>query len=440
MLAMSLARSLQQPRVRWAVAIVVVELAALFMTNMPVHSSSDDETRRQAVLALADGHWFHMKYSMVMPLLAIIPYRLADLVGRGAYVLQHFDLLVWVPWSLLVAHRLERLRGTRFAVGVVALSSVSMFAAYVTAFNAEALSLMLVSAGLLLLADQGGWRGRAAGVALASLGAAIIPVQVAGLGVLGLVLLVRRRNPWVLSAALLAAAMAVIDVAITDHHLGFSKYGLEVKNFEVLPWGSVANFGYPFVFGLLGILFSFGRGLVWYMPSLFLRNERRDDPVAQWRWWLTVLVLVMVPIYAKWWSWYGGVSFGPRFFLLGVVPAAVALCDRLQSSKGLRSWAVGVAAAAFTGWIAIAGAVHYLTPKAVKRCTSDDYLLEPLCWHTPEYSSLFSPLWDGRSLDTVRVLFIIAVCVVVAAVVAGLTPADTRNELRTRLRELPRTR
>ncbi|MEQ1701603.1 MAG: hypothetical protein ABMA25_15955 [Ilumatobacteraceae bacterium] len=154
---------MQQRRVRWSVAIVVVGLAALFMTRMPVHSSSDDNTRRQAVLALADGEWFTMKYSMVMSLLAIIPYRLGELVGRGAGVLNHFDVLVWVPWSLFVAHRLERLRGTRFAVGVLAMSSVSMFAAYATSFNAEALSLMLVSASSSMpagVADAAAWRAR----------------------------------------------------------------------------------------------------------------------------------------------------------------------------------------------------------------------------------------------------------------------------------------
>ena len=440
---MSVTRSLQQPRVRWATAIVAVGLAALFMSRMPVHSSSDDDMRRQAVLALADGDWFHMKYSMVMPLLVIVPYRLAEVVGWGAYVLNHFDLLVWVPWALFVAHRLQRLRGARFAAGVVALSSVSMFAAYVTSFNAEALSLMLVSAGLLLLADHGGRRGRLAGVALAAFGAAIIPVQVAGLGVLGLVLLVRRRNPWVVSAAVVAGAMAVVDVAITEHRLGISKYGVEVKSFEVLPWGRVADFGYPLVFGLLGILFSFGRGLVWYMPSLFLRNEPRPqplDPVAQWRRWLTVMVLVTVPIYAKWWAWYGGVSFGPRFFMLGVVPAAVALCERLQSPRRLQAWAVGVAATAFTGWVAIAGAVYYLTPKAVQRCTSRDYRLEPLCWYSPEYSSLFSPLWDGHALSALQVLYIIGVCAVMAVVVAALTPAATWQALRTRVRTVAHTR
>ncbi|MEQ1701602.1 MAG: hypothetical protein ABMA25_15950 [Ilumatobacteraceae bacterium] len=273
-----------------------------------------------------------------------------------------------------------------------------------------------------------------AGTVMVALGAAIVPVQVAGLVLLGAVHVVRRRSPWVLSAGMLAAAMVVADVAITEHRLGFSKYAPEAKQFEVLPWQTVQDFGYPLVFGLLGILFTFGRGLVWYMPSLFLGNERRHDPVVEWRRSLTVLVFAMVPIYAKWWAWYGGKSFGPRFFLLGVVPAAVALCDRLQSPRRTRSWAAGVAATVFTGWVAIAGAVHYLTPAAVQRCTDDYARLELLCWYTPEYSSLFSPLWDGRALSVVEVLFILGVCAVVATVVATLTPAPTWQALRTRLR------
>lgn len=56
--------------------------------------------------------------------------------------------------------------------------------------------------------------------------------------------------------------MVVADVAITQHRLAFSKYAVEVKEFEVLPWQTVQYFGYPLVFGLLAILFSFGRALV----------------------------------------------------------------------------------------------------------------------------------------------------------------------------------
>ncbi|MDO8392664.1 MAG: hypothetical protein Q7V57_19485 [Actinomycetota bacterium] len=437
---MPLPRALTQPRARWITTTLVVVAAAAFMTRMPTHASYDDDTRRQAVLALVDGHWSTMKYSMVMPLLAVVPYRLAQTVGQGDVLLRDFNLFVWVAWSLLVGWRLSLLRGARFAAAVVTLSSVSMLAAYITTFNAEALSLMMMSAGLLLLVDEGGRGTRVAGVVLTALGAAVVPVQVVGIAVVGAVRLVRRRDGWVFAAAVLAVTAGVIDVAITQHQFGFTKYSIEGTTFEVLPWGSVQNFGYPFVFGLLAILFSFGRGLVWYMPSLFLHDERRHDPVDEWRRVLTILVLVMVPIYAKWWSWYGGVSFGPRFFLLGVVPAAVALCDRLRTPSSLRAWAIGVAVTAFTGWIAIAGAVYSVTPQAMQRCTADEYRLEVLCWHTPEYSSLWAPLWAGDSLGPARVLFIVGVCAVVAAVVAGLTPTATWHQLRTRVRTLGRTR
>lgn len=433
--------ALKRPRTRWVAATLLVLTAAAFMTRMPTHASYDDETRRQAVLALVDGHWSTMKYSMVMPLLAVVPYRLAQAVGQGDFFLRHFNLFVWAAWSLLVGWRLSLLRGTRFAAAVVTLSSVSMLAAYLTTFNAEALSLMMMSAGLFLLLDAGGRGARAAGVMLTALGAAVVPVQVVGLALVGLVRLVRRRDPWILAAAVMAVAAGVVDVAVTQHQFGFTKYSVEGTTFEVLPWGAVHNFGYPFVFGLLAVLFSFGRGLVWYMPSLFLADSRRpNDPVDEWRRVLTVLVAVMVPIYARWWSWYGGVSFGPRFFLLGVVPAAVVLCDRLRARGSLRAWGVGVAVAAFTGWIAIAGAVYHVTPAAMQRCTADSYRLEVLCWHTPEYSSLFAPLWAGDSLGAARVLFIVGVCAVVAVVVAGLTPTATWHELRTRVRTLAHTR
>ena len=38
----------------------------------------------------------------------------------------------------------------------------------------------------------------------------------------------------------------------------------------VMPYSGLPGFSYPFLFGLISILFSFGKGLVWYFPGLLL--------------------------------------------------------------------------------------------------------------------------------------------------------------------------
>lgn len=90
--------------------------------------------------------------------------------------------------------------------------------------------------------------------------------------------------------------------------------------------GSLWRFGYanegwttPFLTGLHGLLFSTGRGIIFYSPltivaligwwSLWRRGWRAE----------TVLVLALfttqVATYAAWWSWEGGWVWGPRFLV-----------------------------------------------------------------------------------------------------------------------------
>ncbi len=97
-----------------------------------------------------------------------------------------------------------------------------------------------------------------------------------------------------------------------------------------LRFGSLLDSGYveseafngDWLFGLIGLLVSPGRGLLWYSPVLLL------VPLGVgWFWrrarWLLVssagVALLYWLLYAKWYMWHGGYSWGPRF-LVPVLP------------------------------------------------------------------------------------------------------------------------
>lgn len=86
---------------------------------------------------------------------------------------------------------------------------------------------------------------------------------------------------------------------------------LETESFSGVWW-----------FGVYGLLFGPGRGLLWYSPVLLLsvfgvgwfwRRARWIAAVA------LILFLVYVLLYGKWYMWHGGYSWGPRF-LVPMVP------------------------------------------------------------------------------------------------------------------------
>jgi hypothetical protein len=93
-----------------------------------------------------------------------------------------------------------------------------------------------------------------------------------------------------------------------------------------LRFGSIWETGYvesesfsaPWLFGLYGLLLGPARGFFWYNPILLLAL-----PGAVWFWRharRTLLVVaalsaIYVGMYAKWYMWHGGASWGPRFLV-----------------------------------------------------------------------------------------------------------------------------
>jgi hypothetical protein len=180
----------------------------------------------------------------------------------------------------------------------------------------------------------------------------------------------------------------------------------------------VEGFGHPIVFGVVSIIASFGRGLVFYIPLLVLALSRPRTRAAEWSWCLALFVVALIPVYAKWWAWYGGFTFGPRFFLLGAIPGAWAGAELLCEREGLRPgrrMAV-VALTWLSCWVAIAGVVWHITPLTAYRCQVDGYAAEPMCWYSPEYSTLLVPLWESHDFTAADLLFIVGAVAMTLAV------------------------
>jgi hypothetical protein len=78
------------------------------------------------------------------------------------------------------------------------------------------------------------------------------------------------------------------------------------------------SFSAPWLFGLYGLLLGPARGFFWYNPILLLAL-----PGSIWFWrrarlsFLLIgsLAAVYVGLYAKWYMWHGGYSWGPRFLV-----------------------------------------------------------------------------------------------------------------------------
>jgi hypothetical protein len=183
-------------------------------------------------------------------------------------------------------------------------------------------------------------------------------------------------------------------------------YEGDVGRKSILPYSGLPGFSYPFVFGVLSILFSFGKGLALFAPGLWLMLKQTadglPDRLRQFQrhavWFLAGLVIV----YAKWWAWPGGWFWGPRFFVFASIPASLALAVHLGDTRaGPSAKALTLAVLAWSTWVGIDGAVYGQNEMGI--CSAEANV-EPLCWYAPEFSALFRPFIVSKTLSATEQL------------------------------------
>jgi len=139
-----------------------------------------------------------------------------------------------------------------------------------------------------------------------------------------------------------------------------------VGAYNAVRFGSPFSTGYsaavdawtsPWTEGLLGLLASPGRGLLWHFPlvlvSIWATRQCRGTSRT-----ISILALsglvTLLGLYSRWWDWGGSWCWGPRFLVpvlpLFYVPIAVAL----ENAEGVRRKAIQ-AAVVLTAVVAING-------------------------------------------------------------------------------------
>jgi hypothetical protein len=291
---------------------------------LPPRYFLDGNVRLRAVINLLQyGNVSHMSYSIVGPLFSTPLWAIDRLTGSASYWQGKYNIFLLAAVFLIVYAVLRNrtdasLLRKFFLIIIVA----SMFGNDVTYFGGEVFTALLVGMGILvalLVSEIGGWTAVVLGVVNTS--ATLIGL---GLVVLRYVAL-KRRVKYLL---VFIAAVILIVAESWIRRGGPFTTGYENQRFST-----------PFFLGLISILFSFGKGLIFFAPALLLPvrkyilrlpGENQDKLYTVYTLWMCFLV-GLVLIYSPWWAWYGGWFWGPRFFLFASIPASFALAIRLRN-------------------------------------------------------------------------------------------------------------
>lgn len=408
-------RAADTPR-NWLVA--AVETALIFVGLVLLafgqqHQIIGDGLARYQALTdlMQQRHLSEMPYSLIGPIFAAPLWAIGQLRGDPQGWTVYYNVLLFTlalgALHLLLRDRMDRHLLRRFLLILVA---GSMIAPHVLDFYGEVFTATTVGVGLLAATLPGtGPLTRAAGWVGVVLGVANTPASLVGLGLVAVVLAVRRRRLRYLLVLPVTAALIMGEAWLRHGDPFHSSYLGNSGGPTVMPYSGLPGFSYPFLLGVLAILFSFGKGLVWFVPGLFLPVRRRlraaAGPAAEdlWSIWLlwTAFVVGLVLVYARWWAWYGGMYWGPRFFLIAILPASLALALWLAPTRSDPPRLVGSLVTLGVLVLAVWGAADSLVYGQLWpwKCYENNYYLEGLCHFTLEYSSLWYPFVVNPELN-----------------------------------------
>jgi hypothetical protein len=264
-------------------------------------------------------------YGLGMSLLMAVPYELALHLGR--------DPVQWI-----------------MSVNAVLLAAIAgclfLWASQTGASMRQALAVALATVfGTLLLPSAAtglSELGVGLGVAAALLAIEMVQRRVAWAALAGIAVgfaILMRADSAALVAPIVSLAVVLNSNRRWTAFVGFA-YGLapllglvfiyNLVRFHT-PWQAAYQvWNHPFLAGLYGLLLSPSRGLFLYVPLALpalagLMWAWRRAPMVT----LTAAVLLAgrILLYAPWWSWDGGVTWGPRYLTPAMPVLAIGLLE-----------------------------------------------------------------------------------------------------------------
>jgi len=385
-------------------ALLALGCVLLFFV-LPHDITSDAYVRFLALAKFIEWHYVSgTAYSFVGPLASLPLYQLGKLAFTPDWWCARFNTVVFMLglWFLndLLRDRLDRRTRVSFLLLLVA---GSMFPNHLQDYFAEVFTAVVVAVGLVAVE-----RGRAvAGWTAAATGVVNTPAAIGGLA------LAAARHTWDtrrlrhLAVVAVAAAGIMLEAWLRRGSPFTTGYEGNRGAVTVLTYSGRPGFSYPMFFGLLSVLFSFGRGILFYAPGLVLRV--RGAAFGFFRLWIAFLA-GLVLVYSKWWAWEGGLFWGPRFFLFASIPASLAIAVWLARVHELTTGRLALLFVILTlsVWVAIDGAAFGYA--GLDACRERDF--GSLCNYVPEFSALWRPFVQWTRPSTARLVVAAYFCVV----------------------------
>lgn len=379
-------------------ALIVIGIVILLFC-MKYYFYGDGAQRYVTMRNLVEaGQISPTKYSLIGPAFSLPLHWIEKALNIPPILTVRYNLFLLIVAIILFNYAFKDLLSDRVIKRFMLILLIgSMFTNNIRFYHGEVFSAVMVATGFAMLSKTRlAW-------AITVLGVANTPATVVGYA------MVLLRNAWkskkIRYFLILAVCVVLIilETLVRMGKLGLSGYENDSGFKTLMPYSGMPGFSYPLFFGMISVLFSFGKGLIFFAPGLLLPINSAEkqkvsgqvkDCYAVWM----LFLCGMVFIYAKWWAWYGGWSFGPRFFLFASIPASLTLAVHLDKpGDSCIKNVLLLVVLALSLWVGVSGAIFHLDKLEIGHL--NNYALEHVVWYVPEFSVLWHPFVDRRELN-----------------------------------------
>jgi hypothetical protein len=363
----------------------------LFFFVLPHGITGDGRLRFVALQGWLAGQGTpNTKYPLIGSLPAVPLMLLGRVLASPDWWVSRYNVIVYAGGiGVLYALLRRRLAGDVLAAFLLLLGTTAMLPNSLRGFGAETFSAMAVGTGLVAW-SVGRWK---TATVLLGLGVANQPATFVGLAMALGWWSWREKQLRALAPLVLSAGLWLLENAVRKGSAVSTGYETDHGFRTLLPYSGLMGFSYPLFFGVLSLLISFGKGLLFFAPGLVLVFRHGfdavrpiKDVVVLWLIYLAGLVLA----YGGWWAWYGGFTWGPRFLIFASLPASLLLAAHVRRPpSALLPATIVLAALILSVWVGIDGQVFGQLGQDV--CAANSYRVEAFCWYVPEFSVLWTP-------------------------------------------------
>lgn len=177
----------------------------------------------------------------------------------------------------------------------------------------------------------------------------------------------------------------------------------------LLPYSGGPGFTYPLFFGVLSVIFSYGKGLLFYMPplvALFSRytwkkpNLNRDFILVG-----TIYLVGLILLFSRWFGWSGDWFWGPRFYLFASILSCFVVTQIWNADASYKVRFIVFFATIFAIWAGLQGVMY--GQDFLEDCYRRPIGVDFMCHYVPEFSPLWRPFIVQPTIVGRRVPYLI---------------------------------